>query len=96
MRTCCLVRELLDGRNLLKLEVLAEHKTLYPNMVEALAVSETLVNDGFKVIVYCSDDPLLAMRLEGMGCIAIMHLGALIGSGLGIQNRCHCGDGAGL
>lgn len=87
VRTCKLARELLDGRDLVKLEVLGEDKTLYPNMLETLVAAEELVNDGFKVMVYCSDDPLLAMRLEEMGCIAIMPLGAPIGSGLGIQNR---------
>ncbi len=87
VRTCKLARELLDGRDLVKLEVLGEHKTLYPNMPETLVAAEELINDGFKVMVYCSDDPLLAMRLEEMGCIAIMPLGAPIGSGLGIQNR---------
>ena len=71
----------------MKLEVLGEHKTLYPNMPETLAAAEELIKDGFKVMVYCSDDPLLAMRLEEMGCVAIMPLGAPIGSGLGIQNR---------
>ncbi|HLT14005.1 MAG TPA: thiazole synthase, partial [Marinobacter sp.] len=63
------------------------HKTLYPNMPETLTAAEELIKDGFKVMVYCSDDPLLAMRLEEMGCVAIMPLGAPIGSGLGIQNR---------
>ncbi|WP_404365263.1 thiazole synthase [Marinobacter sp.] len=87
VRTCKLARELLDGHNLVKLEVLAEHKTLYPNMTETLIAAEELVKDGFRVMVYCSDDPLLAKRLEEMGCIAIMPLGAPIGSGLGIQNR---------
>ncbi|MGO1691629.1 MAG: thiazole synthase [Marinobacter sp.] len=87
VRTCKLARELLDGRDLVKLEVLGEDRTLYPNMLETLAAAEELIKDGFKVMVYCSDDPLLAMRLEEMGCIAIMPLGAPIGSGLGIQNR---------
>lgn len=87
VRTCRLARELLDGHNLVKLEVLGEEKTLYPNMTETLVATEELVRDGFKVMVYCSDDPLLAKRLEDMGCIAIMPLGAPIGSGLGIQNR---------
>ena len=87
VRTCKLARELLDGHDLVKLEVLGEHKTLYPNMPETLAAAEELIKDGFKVMVYCSDDPLLAMRLEEMGCVAIMPLGAPIGSGLGIQNR---------
>ncbi|MFC4259872.1 thiazole synthase [Marinobacter lacisalsi] len=87
VRTCKLARELLDGHNLVKLEVLGEEKTLYPNMTETLVAAEQLINDGFQVMVYCSDDPLLAKRLEEMGCIAIMPLGAPIGSGLGIQNR---------
>lgn len=87
IRTCKLARELLDGHNLVKLEVLGEEKTLYPNMTETLVAAEALIADGFQVMVYCSDDPLLAKRLEEMGCIAIMPLGAPIGSGLGIQNR---------
>lgn len=87
VRTCKLARELLDGHNLVKLEVLGEEKTLYPNMTETLVAAEELINDGFQVMVYCSDDPLLAKRLEEMGCVAIMPLGAPIGSGLGIQNR---------
>lgn len=87
VRTCKLARELLDGHNLVKLEVLGEEKTLYPNMTETLVAAEELIADGFQVMVYCSDDPLLAKRLEEMGCIAIMPLGAPIGSGLGIQNR---------
>ncbi|MGM0768710.1 MAG: thiazole synthase [Pseudomonadota bacterium] len=87
VRTCKLARELLDGHDLVKLEVLGEEKTLYPNMTETLVAAEELIRDGFKVMVYCSDDPLLAKRLEDMGCIAIMPLGAPIGSGLGIQNR---------
>ncbi|OEY65713.1 thiazole synthase [Marinobacter sp. X15-166B] len=87
VRTCRLARELLDGRNLVKLEVLSDHKTLYPNMPETMIAAEALINDGFDVMVYCSDDPLLAMRLEEMGCVAVMPLGAPIGSGLGIQNR---------
>ncbi|GGY58023.1 thiazole synthase [Marinobacter zhanjiangensis] len=87
VRTCKLARELLDGHNLVKLEVLGEEKTLYPNMTETLVAAEQLISDGFQVMVYCSDDPLLAKRLEEMGCIAIMPLGAPIGSGLGIQNR---------
>lgn len=87
VRTCKLARELLDGHNLVKLEVLGEEKTLYPNMTETLVAAEELIKDGFQIMVYCSDDPLLAKRLEEMGCIAIMPLGAPIGSGLGIQNR---------
>lgn len=87
VRTCRLARELLDGHDLVKLEVLGEEKTLYPNMTETLIATEELIRDGFKVMVYCSDDPLLAKRLEDMGCVAVMPLGAPIGSGLGIQNR---------
>ncbi|TBW58881.1 thiazole synthase [Marinobacter halodurans] len=87
VRTCRLARELLDGHNLVKLEVLGEEKTLYPNMPATLEAAETLINDGFEVMVYTSDDPLLAKRLEEMGCVAVMPLGAPIGSGLGIQNR---------
>lgn len=87
VRTCRLARELLDGHDLVKLEVLGDQKTLYPNMPETLAAAEELIRDGFRVMVYCSDDPLLALRLEELGCDAIMPLGAPIGSGLGIQNR---------
>ena len=86
VRTCRLARELLDGHNLVKLEVLGDQKTLYPNVTETLAAAETLVKDGFKVMVYTTDDPLIAQRLEEMGCIAVMPLGAPIGSGLGIRN----------
>ncbi|MEH6575484.1 MAG: thiazole synthase [Amphritea sp.] len=86
VRTCRLARELLDGHDLVKLEVLGDDKTLYPNVTETLAAAETLINDGFKVMVYTSDDPLIAKRLEEMGCVAVMPLGAPIGSGLGIQN----------
>lgn len=87
VRTCRLARELLDGHDLVKLEVLGDQKTLYPNMPETMVAAEELVRDGFRVMVYCSDDPLLALRLEELGCDAIMPLGAPIGSGLGIQNR---------
>ena len=87
VRTCRLARELLDGHKLVKLEVLADPKTLYPDMIGTLAAAETLVRDGFDVMVYCSDDPVLAKRLEEIGCVAVMPLAAPIGSGLGIQNR---------
>jgi len=88
VRTCRLARELLGGHNLVKLEVLGdENKTLYPNMPATLEAAEQLIKDGFEVMVYCSDDPLMAATLEQMGCVAIMPLGAPIGSGLGIQNR---------
>lgn len=86
VRTCRMARELLDGHNLVKLEVLGDQKTLYPNVTETLAAAEKLVADGFDVMVYTSDDPLIAKRLEEMGCIAVMPLGAPIGSGLGIRN----------
>jgi thiazole synthase len=87
VRTCQLARELLDGANLVKLEVLGDQRTLLPDVVETLRAAEQLVADGFEVMVYTSDDPLLARRLEALGCIAIMPLAAPIGSGLGIQNR---------
>lgn len=86
VRTCRLARELLDGHNLVKLEVLGDQKTLYPNITETLKATEELVKDGFRVMVYTTDDPLIAKRLEEMGCIAVMPLGAPIGSGLGITN----------
>lgn len=86
VRTCKLARELLNGRNLVKLEVLGDEKTLYPNITETLAAAEQLIKDNFKVMVYTTDDPLIAKRLEEMGCIAVMPLGAPIGSGLGITN----------
>ncbi|WP_136680683.1 thiazole synthase [Neptunomonas sp. XY-337] len=86
VRTCRLARELLDGHDLVKLEVLGDQKTLYPNIVETLQAAETLVKDGFKVMVYTNDDPIVAKQLEEMGCVAVMPLGSLIGSGLGILN----------
>jgi len=86
VRTCQLARELLDGHDLVKLEVLGDEKTLYPNMVDTIAAAETLIKDGFKVMVYTSDDPIIAKRLEDMGCVAVMPLAGLIGSGLGICN----------
>ena len=86
VRTCMLARELLDGHNLVKLEVLGDQKTLYPNMRETLTATETLIKEGFEVMVYCNDDPIAAKELEQMGCVAIMPLGSLIGSGLGILN----------
>lgn len=86
VRTCRLARELLDGHNLIKLEVLGDDTTLYPNVVETLKAAETLLADGFDVMVYTSDDPIVARALEAMGCCAIMPLGSLIGSGHGIQN----------
>jgi len=87
VRTCKLARELLDGHDLVKLEVLGDQKTLYPDITATLEAAETLVKDGFKVMVYTSDDPIIAKRLEEMGCVAVMPLAAPIGSGLGIQNR---------
>ncbi len=86
VRTCKLARELLDGHNLVKLEVLGDQDTLYPNVVETLKAAEQLVADGFDVMVYTSDDPIVARQLEEIGCCAIMPLGSLIGSGLGILN----------
>jgi len=87
VRTCRLARELLDGHALVKLEVLGDQRTLFPDVVQTLAAAETLVKDGFQVMVYTSDDPILAKRLEQIGCVAVMPLAAPIGSGLGIQNR---------
>ncbi|SCZ64864.1 thiazole synthase [Thiohalomonas denitrificans] len=87
VRTCKLARELLDGHNLVKLEVLGDEKTLYPDVTATLEAAETLIKDGFQVMVYTSDDPIIAKRLEEMGCVAVMPLAAPIGSGLGIQNR---------
>ena len=86
VRTCRLARELLDGHDLVKLEVLGDERTLLPDMVETLAATDRLVADGFKVMVYTNDDPLLARRLEEAGCVAVMPLAAPIGSGLGIRN----------
>ena len=87
VRTCRLARELLDGHKLVKLEVRGDARTLYPDVVQTLAAAETLVADGFDVMVYTSDDPILAKRLEEIGCVAVMPLAAPIGSGLGIQNK---------
>ena len=87
VRTLHLARELLDGHSLVKLEVLGDQKTLFPDVVQTLQAAERLVADGFDVMVYTSDDPILARRLEEIGCVAIMPLAAPIGSGLGIQNR---------
>jgi|AntDeeMetagen681_2_1112603.scaffolds.fasta_scaffold03664_2 thiazole synthase len=87
VRTCRMARELLGGHNLVKLEVLGDEKTLYPDMSETLVAAQQLVDDGFEVMVYTSDDPIAARRLEDIGCVAIMPLAGPIGSGLGIQNR---------
>jgi thiazole synthase len=87
VRTCRLARELLDGHKLVKLEVLGDQRTLFPDVVQTLKAAEQLVADGFDVMVYTSDDPILAKRLEDIGCCAVMPLAAPIGSGLGIQNR---------
>ena len=84
--TLQLARELLDGHKLVKLEVLGDEKTLFPNMPETLKAAEILVKDGFDVMVYCSDDPIQAKMLEDIGCAAIMPLASLIGSGMGILN----------
>lgn len=86
VRTCRLARELLDGHNLVKLEVLADQKTLFPNVIETLKAAEVLVKEGFDVMVYTSDDPIIARQLGEIGCIAVMPLAGLIGSGLGICN----------
>jgi thiazole synthase len=85
VRTLRLAREA-GGWDLVKLEVLGDQKTLYPDMPETVRAAETLVKEGFKVMVYCSDDPIQAKRLEEIGCVAIMPLAAPIGSGLGVQN----------
>jgi thiazole synthase len=86
VRTLRLARELLDGHDLVKLEVLGDPHTLFPNVVETIKAAETLVREGFKVMVYTSDDPIIAKQLEGIGCVAIMPLASLIGSGMGILN----------
>ncbi len=86
VRTCRLARELLDGHDLVKLEVLGDEKTLFPDLVQTYEAAEVLVKEGFKVMVYTNDDPIAARRLEEMGCVAVMPLAAPIGSGLGIRN----------
>ncbi|MDX5333492.1 MAG: thiazole synthase [Gammaproteobacteria bacterium] len=87
VRTCQLARELLDGHDLVKLEVLGDEKTLYPHITETLKAAEQLVADGFRIMVYTNDDPIMARELEQIGCVAVMPLAGPIGSGLGIQNR---------
>jgi thiazole synthase len=86
IRTLRLARELLDGHNLVKLEVLGDPQSLYPNVIETIAAAKQLVSDGFQVMVYTSDDPIVAKELEEIGCVAIMPLASLIGSGMGILN----------
>ena len=86
VRTCRLARELLDGHSLVKLEVLGDEKTLYPNITETLIAADELVKEGFDVMVYTNDDPIVAKRLEEIGCVAVMPLASLIGSGQGITN----------
>jgi thiazole synthase len=86
VRTLRLARELLDGHDLVKLEVLGDPRTLFPNMVETISAARTLVKEGFKVMVYTSDDPIIAKQLEEIGCVAVMPLASLIGSGMGILN----------
>ena len=86
VRTCRLARELLDGHPLVKLEVLGDEKTLYPDVVETIGAAKTLIAEDFQVMVYTNDDPIVAKQLEEMGCIAVMPLAAPIGSGLGIRN----------
>ena len=86
VRTCRLARELLNGHDLVKLEVLGDDKTLFPDVPQTLAAAETLIKEDFKVMVYTNDDPIMARRFEEMGCIAVMPLAAPIGSGLGIRN----------
>jgi len=86
VRTLRLARELLDGHDLVKLEVLGDPRTLFPNVIDTLAAARTLVKEGFKVMVYTSDDPIIARQLEEIGCVAVMPLASLIGSGMGILN----------
>ncbi len=86
VRTCRLARELLDGHSLVKLEVLGDEKTLFPDVAETYKAAEILIKEGFKIMVYTNDDPIAAKRLEEMGCVAVMPLAAPIGSGLGIRN----------
>ena len=86
VRTCRLARELLNGHDLVKLEVLGDKKTLFPDIPATLDAAQTLVAENFKVMVYTNDDPIMALRFEEMGCIAVMPLAAPIGSGLGIRN----------
>ncbi|ODC00090.1 thiazole synthase [Candidatus Thiodiazotropha endoloripes] len=87
IRTCRLARELLDGHNLVKLEVLGDEQTLFPDVVQTLEAAEVLIKEDFDVMVYTNDDPIMAKRLEELGCAAVMPLAAPIGSGLGVRNR---------
>jgi thiazole synthase len=87
VRTCKLARELLDGHNLVKLEVLGDDKTLFPDVMQTITAAKELISDGFDVMVYTNDDPIVARELEQIGCIAVMPLAAPIGSGLGIRNK---------
>lgn len=87
VRTCRLARELLDGHDLVKLEVLGDEKTLFPDVIATMKAAEELIRDGFKIMVYTNDDPIIARQLEAMGCVAVMPLAAPIGSGLGIRNK---------
>ena len=91
VRTLRLARELLDGHDLVKLEVLGDAQTLFPNVSETLVAAKQLVEDGFQVMVYTSDDPIIAKQLEDLGCVAIMPLASLIGSGMGILNPWNLG-----
>ena len=86
VRTCQLSRELLDGKAFVKLEVLGEKKNLFPHMSQTIEAAKTLIDDGFEVLVYCSDDPIFCQELDDMGCAAVMPLASPIGSGLGIIN----------
>ena len=86
IRTCQLSRELLDGKTFVKLEVLGDEENLFPNMSETIKAAQTLIDEGFEVLVYCSDDPIFCKELDDAGCVAIMPLASPIGSGLGIIN----------
>lgn len=87
VRVCEVARELLDGHRLVKLEIMGDEKTMYPNILETLRAAETLLKKDFLVMVYTNDDPIVAKELANIGCVAVMPLAAPIGSGLGIQNR---------
>ena len=87
VRTCKLARELLDGHDLVKLEVLGDEKTLFPDVMQTIKAADELIADGFKIMVYTNDDPIIARELEAMGCVAVMPLAAPIGSGLGVRNK---------